>query len=172
MPTLRYRRPPIAGDISALIDSIAVALSDLTIFNFVLLFEFNADLDASPHLPFALLWIFPSGRLDDLHARQHTHVDTEEHEHQSGPYYVQVATVLKASATQFERWVMIGTMVSFRRRRVPARQYNASKVNASKADASKAKKYASGKNPVDFGEENAEFLQSQIMSWVYITIGL
>ncbi|KAI9431306.1 hypothetical protein H4582DRAFT_2062818 [Lactarius indigo] len=107
MPALRYRRPPISGNISALIDSIAVALSDLTIFDFVLLFEFDANLDASPHPPFALLWIFLSGRLDDLHARQHTHVDTEEHEHQSGPYYVQVATVLKASATQFERWVMI-----------------------------------------------------------------
>ena len=58
------------------LDAIATALSNPTIFDFDPLFKLDAVLAAQKHPLFALLRIFLSGGLDDLHAWQHAHADT------------------------------------------------------------------------------------------------
>jgi translation initiation factor 3 subunit M len=58
------------------LDAIATALSNPTIFDFDPLFKLDAVLAAQSHPLFALLRIFLSGGLDDLHAWQDTHADT------------------------------------------------------------------------------------------------
>jgi translation initiation factor 3 subunit M len=58
------------------LDAIATALSNPTIFDFDPLFKLDAVLAAQAHPLFALLRIFLSGGLDDLHAWQDTHADT------------------------------------------------------------------------------------------------
>ena len=57
----------------SVLDTIATALSNPTIFDFDPHFKLDAVLVAQAHPLFALLWIFLSGGLDDLYAWQHVH---------------------------------------------------------------------------------------------------
>jgi translation initiation factor 3 subunit M len=111
------------------LDAIAIALSNPSIFDFDPLYKLDAVLAAQTHPLFALLRVFLSGGLDDLHAWQHAHTDT------TGEFsldtaqlerkirllaladlgfqnigqdlsYAQVATTLQVPATQVERWVI------------------------------------------------------------------
>jgi translation initiation factor 3 subunit M len=111
------------------LDAIATALSNRTIFDFDPLFKLDAVLAAQAHPLFALLRIFLSGGLDDLHAWQNAHADTAmefgldsaqlerkirllaladlgfQNIGQDLPY-AQVAASLQVPATQVERWVI------------------------------------------------------------------
>ncbi|KAF8263947.1 hypothetical protein EI94DRAFT_1772790 [Lactarius quietus] len=111
------------------LDAIATALSDPSIFDFDPLFKLDAVLAAQAHPLFALLRVFLSGGLDDLHAWQRAHANTAgefsldaaqlerkirllaladlgfQNIGQDLPY-AQVATVLQVPVTQVERWVI------------------------------------------------------------------
>ncbi|KAI9456665.1 hypothetical protein BJY52DRAFT_1187742 [Lactarius psammicola] len=58
------------------LDAVATALSDPTVFNFDPLFQFDAVLTAQAHPLFVLFRIFLSSGLDDLHAWQHARAGT------------------------------------------------------------------------------------------------
>jgi len=59
----------------AALDAIATAVSNPTVFDFDPLFKLDGVLAARSHPLFALLRIFLSGGLDDLHTWQRAHAD-------------------------------------------------------------------------------------------------